>query len=65
MKCQHCLKKTIEKIKELFAYIDCTQIGYIDSTMIFFNLNNLDLKVHPSTTCVNDFVIKSMEFRTA
>jgi hypothetical protein len=33
--------------------------------MIFFGLNNLKLKSKITTTMVNDFVIKNMEFRTA
>jgi len=33
--------------------------------MIWGGLGNLDVKVKPTTTMVNDFVLKAMEFNTA
>lgn len=33
--------------------------------MIYGGLKNLDLMVKPTTTMINDFVLKSMEFNTA
>jgi hypothetical protein len=65
LNCTHCLSRTKQSIIDLFNFIDCTQLGIIDSTMIFFGLNNLKLKSKITTTMVNDFVIKNMEFRTA
>lgn len=64
-KCEHCLKKTREALDVLFNYLDCNQMGWIDANMIYGGLKNLDVKVKPSTTMTNDFVLKAMEFNTA
>lgn len=64
-KCEHCLKETRAALGVLFTYLDCNQLGWIDANMIYGGLNNLDVKVKPTTTMVNDFVLKGMEFNTA
>jgi len=33
--------------------------------MMWGGLGNLDVKVKPTTTMINDFVLKAMEFNTA
>jgi len=40
-------------------------MGWIDANMIHGGLKNLDVKVKPTTTMVNDFVLKAMELNTA
>jgi hypothetical protein len=65
--CENCFKDTKTVIKEFFDYVDCNKDGNISAENLYWGMTNMKDLPYPktTTTMVNDFVLNTMEHKTA
>jgi len=65
--CTNCFGDTKKIIEEFYKYIDCNHDNNISAENIYWAMTNMkDLPYKKTTTSmVNDFVLNTMEFKSA
>jgi len=65
-KCVNCLERTKVVIDQFFKYLDCNKDGFLSAENIYNGMTNMKgLPYTTTTTMVNDFVLNTMEHKTA
>lgn len=64
-KSKNVLTSIKSEIYDFFEYMDCDKDGYITSENIFKSFKILKTEYPMLSTMVNDFVLKTMELKTA
>lgn len=63
--CAACFENTKKMIALWFDYLDCNGDGLINAENIYVGMKHMKFQFKVKTTMVNDFVLKSMEWKCA